>query len=104
MLDTKLLPADFKITEEDMKNTPPSVLLLLSYSLKQNIELKNRVDQLEARLNKNSFNSSRPPSSDNKHTKRPTNKKPKGKAGGKPGHKGSRQQLLDPAEVKVLVP
>jgi transposase len=104
MLDIKLLPADFKITDEDLKNTPPSVLLLLSYSLKQNIELKNRVDQLEAKLNKNSSNSNQPPSSDNKLTKRPTNKKPKGKAGGKPGHKGSRQQLLEPTEVKMLVP
>jgi len=104
MLDTKLIPAEFKISEEDLKNTPPSVLLLLSYSLKQNIELKNRVDQLEARFNKNSSNSSQPPSADNKLTKRQTNKKPKGKPGGKPGHKGSRQQLLEPTEVKVLVP
>ena len=55
MLDSKLLPADFKITEEDLKNTPPSVMLLLAYSLKQNMELKNRVDQLEARLNKKLF-------------------------------------------------
>ena len=62
MLDSKLLPADFKITEEDLKNTPPSVMLLLAYSLKHNMELKNRVDQLEARLNKNSSNSSSPPS------------------------------------------
>ena len=104
MLDSKLLPADFKISEEDLKNTPPSVLLLLSYSLKQNIELKNRVDQLESRLNKDSSNSNRPPSSDNKLTKHSTNKKPKGKAGGKLGHKGSRQQLLKPTEVKMLVP
>jgi transposase len=104
MLDPTLLPDGFEISEEDLKNTPPSILILLSYSLRQNIEFKKIVDQLEARLNKNSSNSSRPPSSDNKLTKHTTNKKAKGKAGGKLGHKGSRQQLLEPTEVKMIIP
>jgi len=104
MLNLESIPANFKISEDDLKNTPPSVLLLLSFALKQNIELKNRVDQLEVRLNKNSSNSSRPPSSDNTLIKRTSNKMLKGKSGGKPGHKGSRQQLLEPNEVKVLEP
>ena len=79
-------------------------MALLSYSLEQIIELRSIVLKLETRLNKNSSNSSRPPSSDNKLTKRHTDKKAKNKAGGKPGHKGHRQQLLEPSEVKVIVP
>jgi len=34
MLDLKLLLSDFNISEEGLKNTLPSVLLLLSYSFK----------------------------------------------------------------------
>ena len=104
MLDSKLLPAGFEISEEDFKNTPPSVLALLSYSLEQNIELRSIVLKLETRLNKNSSNSSQPPSSDNKLTKRHVGSKSKKKAGGKLGHKGHRQQLLEPTEVRVIPP
>jgi transposase len=53
------------------------------------LSLVNRVAELEVRLNMNSLNSSKPPSSDG--FKRPqSNRKPSGKkSGGQPGHKGS---------------
>jgi transposase len=67
--------------------------------------LKKRIDELEARLNANSSNSSKPPSSDSPFTK--SAKKvsgKKGKPGAKKGHKGARQQLLEPTETKPLHP
>jgi len=67
--------------------------------------LKKRVDELEARLNANSSNSSKPPSSDSpfsKSAKKVSDKK--GKPGAKKGHKGCRQQLLEPTETKPLHP
>jgi transposase len=67
--------------------------------LKQELwELKQRFAALEARLNQNSGNSSKPPSSDPPSVKLPPKKKPSGrKPGGQPGHKGSQRELL-PAE------
>jgi hypothetical protein len=40
MLDRTLLPPQLTITEEDLQNTPPVVLLLLEYLLRENGELK----------------------------------------------------------------
>jgi transposase len=60
--------------------------------------LEEMVTRLEARLNQNSQNSSKPPSTDPPGVKLPPRKVPSGrKAGGQPGHKGSRRELL-PAE------
>ena len=103
MFDSKLLPDGFNISEEDLENTPPCVLALLSFSLEQNIQFRNIVIKLESRLNLNSTNSSRPPSSDNKLKKRHSDVKTKKRAGGKPGHKGHRQQLLKPTDVEDIV-
>jgi transposase len=67
--------------------------------------LKKRINELETRLNANSSNSSKPPSSDSpfaKSAKKVPGKK--GKPGAKKGHKGARQQLLEPTETKPLHP
>jgi transposase len=104
MFDPNLLPDGFSISEEDLRNTPPAVLLLLTYLIKQNIELKARIEELEARLNKNSTNSSKPPSSDNKLMRKDKTKNPRGKSGAKKGHKGVRQQLLKPTKVEPIEP
>ena len=67
--------------------------------------LKKRIDELEVRLNANSSNSSKPPSSDSpfdKSAKKVSDKK--GKPGAKKGHKGVRQQLLEPTDIKPLHP
>jgi transposase len=67
--------------------------------------LEQRLHKLEDRTNRNSTNSSQPPSADSPYQKRPSPaKKPHGKPGGKKGHKGSRQQLLEPKEVIPLHP
>ena len=68
--------------------------------------LSTRVAVLEARLNKDSHNSSKPPSSDGL-AKKPTSLREKSgrKAGGQPGHKGCTLTLVDtPDEVKVHTP
>lgn len=72
------------------------------------LALHKRVDELEARLNQNSQNSSRPPSSDSPYRKPRTSKKKaarkKRRAGARKGHKGSRQVLLEPTEVIDIKP
>jgi transposase len=62
--------------------------------------LEELVAKLEARLNQNSQNSSKPPSTDGPGVKLPPKKTPSGrKPGGQPGHKGSRRELLSPDRV-----
>jgi transposase len=64
----------------------------INYTVKAFNELENRIKVLEARLNKNSNNSSKPPSSDgyNKPNKKNNSrKKSEKKPGGQKGHKGS---------------
>ncbi len=59
-----------------------------------------RIDELEERLNSNSRNCSKPPSTD--QVKNPVPKAPAGsgkKAGGQPGHTGKGRALLPPEEV-----
>ena len=69
----------------------------------QNRKLEARVKQLEDRAQKNSRNSSKPPSSDGlarrtRSLRPPSDKKP----GGQPGHPPHRQQLLPPERVDHL--
>ena len=102
MIEPDLLKR-FNVTEEDLRNTPPSVLSLLMYCIEQIAVLTRRVEELEAKLKANSSNSSKPPSSDNPLTRKSPSAK-NGKAGAKPGHKGHRQALLSPTEVRTIMP
>jgi transposase len=67
------------------------------------VGLNEKIAKLEARLNTNSSNSSKPPSSDP-----PWKKKPKtasnGKRGGQKGHVGITRELVPVEEVDVIVP
>ena len=73
--------------------------------LRQTIEAQQRrIEELEARLNQNSRNSSRPPSTDPPSTpprppKPPTGRKP----GGQPGHAGFQRELVPPEKVKRVM-
>lgn len=82
----------------------PTVSKLLEYDA-DNKELKLKIAQLE----KNSTNSSKPPSSDNPQdknqnpeTKNSSNPK-KRKPGGQPGHKGTNRELIPVEEVDDLI-
>ena len=76
---------------EDWHQTPVSVRLVV-------LTLLTRLDTLEARLNQNSSNSSRPPSTDAPATKRQRRMPAaeRRKPGGKHGHPGHPQVLLEP--------
>ena len=79
----------------------PTVAKLLEYDAETE-KLKRKIAQLE----KNSTNSSKPPSSDNPQDKNQqpnTDNKEKRKPGGQPGHKGSMRELIPVEEVDNLV-
>ncbi len=66
-------------------------------------QLIRRIEQLESRLNQNSQNSSKPPSSDPPfHRPERGSKKSRRRRGGQKGHAGHRQQFLDPSEVMIV--
>ena len=61
----------------------------------ENILLKIEISELKARLNQNSSNSSKPPSSDYFNRKPAFPKTSVGKKGGQPGHKGDTLKQID---------
>ncbi len=70
-------------------------------------KLEKRIKELESRLNMNSTNSSKPPSTDNKlkKTKKPSNSKSKKKRGAQAGHKGNSLKIVaTPDTTRVLLP
>jgi transposase len=67
--------------------------------------MENRIDSLEAQTQKNSQNSSKPPSSDSPYSKpKRKKKKSKQKKGGQKGHKAHHQQMLAPGETVSVKP
>jgi transposase len=77
---------------------PPAVQAYIRY-------LEARLADLEARLNQNSRNSSKPPSSDSPHTKPAPPKTPSGRRkGGQPGHPKRTRPDLPPDTVVELRP
>jgi len=85
------------ISEEDWSATPAAVRVVV-------MGLRQRVGQLEARLNQTSRNSSKPPSSDPPQAKPRAAKEPTGrKAGGQLGHEGHGRKLKSESEVDQLI-
>lgn len=75
-------------------------LVLVLMEKIEKLEIENR--ELKARLNNNSHNSSRPPSSDGYRKKPALPKKSKGKKGGTVGHKGKTlRQIKNPDHIIV---
>jgi transposase len=91
---------------ESLWNTVPpdaqAALLAVFESLRCRIaELEQRVADLEARLNLNSTNSSKPPSSDPIGLKRKPPAPPTGrKSGGQPGHVRAQRPLVPPEKLR----
>jgi len=95
----------FPFSRADWDSTPKPVQELLVYLTNKTSGLENRILTLESRLNRNSQNSSRPPSSNSPYDKPPASKKKKKRRGGaKKGHKGHQQTILEPTEEKVIKP
>ena len=105
MAETALLAEGITLTEEGLENVPRSGLIQIILVLEeQNRQLRKRLEQLEARLNKDSSNSDRPPSSDSPFKKKESGSKKKGADRRKLSHPGHRQQMLPPTEKQVLRP
>ena len=92
----------FPFSDKDWAETPETVKNFVLFLLKKNAELEKRIEVLEKKLNKNSSNSSKPPSSDNPYKEKPK-KNTKGK-GKKKRRKGHQQKMLEPTDVKNIVP
>lgn len=76
--------------------------LLTLDATNQHLEAENKsLRERLADLDKNSQNSSKPPSSDSPATRKPPTDRPKSsrKAGGQPGHKGKKRDLVPPEQV-----
>src|SRR3990167_4731346 len=70
----------------------------------ENKALRERIERLEARLNQNSRNSSRPPSTDPPGAPKNPPKPPSGLSpGGQPGHPGSTRPPVPPDQVSQFV-
>jgi transposase len=70
-------------------------------------QLRQRIEELEARLAKDSHNSSKPPSSDPPFNNPPpcSQRKPSGrKRGGQKGHRGETRPLVEDPEHRVIIP
>jgi transposase len=64
------------------------------------VKLMARIDELERQINRNSGNSSTPPSANPPNAPKPPPKKPSGrKPGGQTGHRGSNRALVKPDKV-----
>jgi transposase len=84
---------------------PPEVVAFLRWQAAQIDRLTARVAEREARLGKDSTNSSKPPSTDHPHAKpvRPKPTTPR-KPGGQPGHPKHERALIPTGDCRAVVP
>jgi transposase len=103
------MPSVPPISVELWNQIPPAaqvaILALVQQYERQLQALQQQVAQLTERLNQNSTNSSRPPSSDPPHVKRRPPKPSSGrKKGGQPGHTRKQRPLVPPEQIKQTIP
>ena len=86
-----------------LASLPTSVVAFIQWQTEQINRLTARVAELEAKLNKNPTNSSKPPSSTHPHDKSAADKpKSKRKRGGQPGHDKHERALIPTAECQEV--
>ena len=90
------------LTREEIERAynagPEAVIAIITQLMQQNAELMKRVESLEARLNKDSHNSHKPPSSDgySKPARTQSQRKKTGRrSGGQPGHMGTTLEMVE---------
>ena len=101
MSDERIPPG---ISTDDWNATPLAVRELVLHLLQHLGVLEQQLAQLQERLNQNSRNSSKPPSSDPPTTPRYPKRTPSGrKAGGQPGHVGHTRPLKPLDQVQDII-
>jgi transposase len=101
ILPAKLLEAT-PVSAEDWAKTPASVQALVIGLLARLQALEVDVARLREQVNRNSGNSSQPPSSDGPGEGKKVEKKRSGRSrGGQPGHPGTRRKLVAVEELKA---
>jgi transposase len=98
-MDAPALPADV------VAALPPAVVAFIEGQRRQIERLTARVAELEAKLGKDSTNSSKPPSATHPHAK-PSSPKPKSgrPRGGQPGHAKHQRPLIPTEQCQDMVP
>lgn len=92
------------ISSAEWAATPASVRSLVKSLLTTVEQLQQRVAELEERLNQNSGNSSKPPSSDPPQARKYSQAEPSGRRrGGQKGHVGQGRKLKGPEQVQRVV-
>jgi transposase len=100
------LPANLRPTTlEEALGVIEQLLRIIAEQQGQIVRLQARVTELERRLEQNSQNSSRPPSSDSPTVPPPAQRpRSKRRPGGQPGHEGHQRMLLPEDQVDRIVP
>jgi len=100
-------PFDFykklPFSQQDWEKTPKPVQAFIVNMMNEITSLHSKIEKIERRLHQDSSNSSKPPSSDSPYNKKPDKNK-KQNAGGKKGHKGHSQVMLEPTETILVKP
>jgi hypothetical protein len=98
------LPSD-DASREDLRELVIRALTVVEEQKKTIAEQTRRIEELEAKLRKDSGNSSKPPSSDAPWSKRRRQRRPSSgrKQGGQPGHEGTSRAQFDTGAVDQVV-
>jgi transposase len=93
------------VSPDVLAAVPAEVLALIQWQARQMAQLQREVAELKARLNKDSTNSSLPPSAAHPHAK-PIALKPRSKRrrGGQPGHDKHERALIRAEDCQAVVP
>ena len=94
---------ELPFSRQDWEKTPKPVQDFIISVVNETTSLNSKIETIERQLNQDSSNSSKPPSSDSPYNKKPDKKKKKN-AGGKKGHKGHSQVMLEPTETIPVKP
>src|SRR5580692_4981355 len=99
------MDAPSPLPDDVLAALPPSVVAYIQWQSAQIIHLTARVAELEAKLGKDSTNSSKPPSSMHPHAKPPQSKrKSRRRPGGQPGHEKHERALIPTDQCQKVVP
>src|SRR6478735_743057 len=92
------------VSNADLAATPALVIALIQWQTRQIAQLQREVAELRARLNKDSTNSSRPPSATHPHAKPPAPKpQSQRRRGGQPGHVKHERALIRVEDCQAVV-